>query len=43
MKKVSVVESEKDGLRIFTGKTRVKTTLRGKEILKSEIEELLRR
>ena len=40
---MSVVESKKEGLRIFTGKTRVKFTLRGKESLKSEIEELLRR
>ena len=40
---MSVVESEKEGLRIDKKMTRVQITLRGKKILKSKIVEILRK
>jgi len=40
---VSVVESEKEGLRIDKKMTRDQITLRGKKILNSEIVEILRK
>jgi len=39
--KMSVVESEKESLRIDKNMTCVQITLRGKKILKSEIVEIL--
>jgi len=40
---VSVVKSEKDGLRLHKKMTRVQITLRGKKILNSEIVEIMRK